>query len=41
MIEATECPHAPATTLSSMSLGARSDHPGGIRPSGDDDEVTA
>ena len=41
MIEAAECPHVPAATLSSTSLDARSDHPGGIRPSGDDDEVTA
>jgi hypothetical protein len=41
MIEATVCPQGRATTWSSTSLGDRSDHPGGIRPSGGGDEVTA
>jgi len=39
MIEATECPHDPAT-MSSNGLEARGDRPGGIRPNRDD-KVTA
>ena len=41
MNEATDCPHALAATLSGTALEARSNRPGGIRPHGDDHEVTA
>lgn len=41
MNEATDCPGAPAATMSSTGPGARSNHPGGIRPDRDDNEVTA
>ena len=41
MNEAPDCPGAPKPTISSTGLGARSNHPGDIRPNGHDNEVTA